>query len=92
MKEKKQNEEEILDRRVFFKQAAKKVLPLLAVTVLGSTILASCEKEEGTNGSSTGCGRSCSGDCDGSCSGSCDTDCSHECSGLCAVNCYGLSY
>lgn len=79
MEEKNKKDEEILERRVFFKQAAKKALPLLAITALGSTILAACEKD----GSSIGCGHSCSGSCEGDCAGDCDDGCYQACIQLC---------
>jgi len=83
MEEKKQNEE-IQSRREFFKESAKKALPLLAFTALGATLFTACEKENASlNGSSSGCGRSCSGSCEGDCAGDCDDGCWQACIKAC---------
>ena len=70
-------DEELLSRREFFKNAAKGVLPILAFTVFGSSVLTACEKEDDErtckNGCSGGCKKSCSGSCDNDCSGTCHT-------------------
>ena len=68
----KQNEE-LQTRREFFKEASRKALPLLAFAALGSTVLASCEKESTSSTRSSSSNRSSSG-CKGSCSGSCSTN------------------
>lgn len=77
--------EELQNRRDFFKKAAKGMLPILAVAVVGPSLLSSCEKEDDddddddekkNNGGGCGCGTSCSGSCDQSCSGSCYAECS----------------
>lgn len=73
-------------RRDFFKEAAKKALPLFAVALIGSSFLSSCSKV-------TGCGNSCSGSCDKSCSGDCEGGCSGDCDNSCHDACmYGCYY
>lgn len=69
-------------RREFFKKAAKGALPILAFSMLGSTILSSCgddDDEQKPSGCGTecsgGCKLECLGSCSGSCSGSCDSGC-----------------
>lgn len=91
MEKKKQNEE-LQSRREFFKEAAKKTLPVLAFTMLSSSILTSCEKDNyrnggtgGSGGCNDGCSHSCSGSCNDTCSGSCESNCAWGCS----YNCKG---
>lgn len=91
---KKQTEnEELQSRREFFKQAAKKALPVIgAIALAGSPILAHAAESEPTDCSgncSYGCGRQCSTGCSGSCAGSCSGACKGYCQGGCKGNCYG---
>jgi len=51
--------EELQSRREFFKKAAKGALPILGISLFGTSILTSCEKEEPTK-SQTSC-KGCSG-------------------------------
>lgn len=62
--------EKLQSRREFFKSAAKGALPILAFTVLGTSVLSSCEKEK------NGCGKSCSGSCEHDCQTVCEAWCS----------------
>lgn len=92
MKDNKQNEE-LQTRREFFKEASRKALPLLAFAALGSTVLASCEKEStsstrSSSSSSSGCKGGCSGSCSSSCSGDCDGGCTNNCDSLCGGDCW----
>ena len=83
------NKEELQSRREFFKSAAKAALPVLAIAVLGSPVLTSCDKKnEPSSGSSSGCGNSCSGSCSKSCSGGCDGGCSGDCDDGCTADCW----
>ncbi|MFZ4523318.1 MAG: hypothetical protein ACOYNC_16535 [Bacteroidales bacterium] len=92
-----------LNRRDFFKKAAKLSLPFVAVLGLGVT-LSNCKKPDNTtcdgcandcSGASTssgcsGCSGSCSGTCSGSCTGSSTggcSGCSGKCSGACGGTC-----
>lgn len=88
-----ENEEnkDLQGRREFFKEAAKKALPLFAVAVLGPNLLSSCRKDNyGGGSSSTGCGNSCSGSCKTNCSGSCEGDCAGDCDDGCYQACIQL--
>ena len=62
--------EELQSRREFFKKAAKGILPVLAFTVIGSSVFTSCEKDE-----SESCRNNCSGSCKSDCKGSCKWSC-----------------
>ena len=82
------NNEELQNRREFFKKAAKGALPILGAIVLASTPTILSAKSsvpsagcEGCTGLCTGCTgcTSCSGWCEGGCKG---------CTG-CSANCYG---
>ena len=77
--------EEIQSRREFFKNAAKKALPILGAIVLVNlpTITKAAETKT-TNGCS--CGSSCYGSCSGGCRDGCE-----GCSGSCQGRCYGCS-
>lgn len=102
MEEKKQNEE-LKSRREFFKEAAKKALPVIGAIALASSpvIAQAAEKAgaptscEGCTGLCTGCTgcTSCSGFCQGHCTGctSCQGACKGGCTGCtgCSLNCYG---
>lgn len=75
--EKNKKNEELQSRREFFKKAAKGALPILAFTMLGSTILTACGDDDEPKPS--GCGNSCSGGCAGGCSNDCDEICMTSC-------------
>ena len=74
MKQTKKNEE-LQSRREFFKSAAKGALPILALSILGPTILSSCSKDDekeskkcsACSNECAGCGFGCQDDCSGSC-------------------------
>lgn len=78
--EKNINNEELQSRRMFFKKAAKGALPIFALTVLGSSLLTSCQKDDDKDG----CKNSCIGSCQENCSGSCKTTCSGSCKSTCS--------
>lgn len=97
MKTTKQKEE-LKSRREFFKTAAKGVLPILGLTILGPTILTSCDKLDDIIGCSdcaggcekdctSGCNTGCKGSCKSGCVGSCSTTCSTTCKGGCKTSC-----
>lgn len=61
------------NRREFFKEAARKSLPILGMaimTVAASTVLQSCTKD---------CLNGCMGSCSNSCSGGCKAQCKNGC-------------
>ena len=70
--------EDLQSRREFFKSAAKAALPVLAIAVLGSPLLTSCNKNDP---SSRTC--DCYGGCDGGCSNNCDSLCGGDCWAYC---------
>ena len=75
-------------RREFFKEAARKALPIIGVVALMSNpvITKAVEKER------SGCYYSCSGTCQGTCDGSCQWDiCKYSCSGTCKGLCTSCS-
>lgn len=83
--------EEIQTRREFFKSAAKGALPILAFTMLGSTLLIGCSKDgcddcvdSCSDSCVTGCKSGCSASCSGACKGSCKTLCTGACKGTCS--------
>lgn len=93
MKNNKENEE-LQSRREFFKEAAKRTLPVLAIAAFGSTMLSACEKDNYSGGGSSGGGsgssgcKGCSGSCSDSCSGDCDGGCTNNCDSLCGGDCW----
>jgi len=82
--EKKEKNEEIQSRREFFKQAAKKALPILGVMALVSLPIVTKASVTKT----TDCDNSCSSGCTGSCATGCSS-CSGSCSGTCTGGCGG---
>lgn len=94
------NNAELQSRRQFFKKAAKATLPILAVAVLGPTLLTSCDPDDPDEGNNYGssssckngcsgtCSNSCSGGCSSGCSGSCDSGCEGSCGDSCSANCH----
>ena len=87
MEEKKKNEE-LQNRREFFKNAAKKALPILgAIALAGAPILSQAAEKEPMECSY--CHDSCYGYCRGGCTGSCNTSCYGSCQGSCQNRCQG---
>ena len=88
MKEKKQNEE-LQSRREFFKQAAKKALPVIgAIALASSPIIAQAATKEPMS-CDYNCGTACSGRCTGSCTSQCMNDCNTACKYSCQGSCKG---
>ena len=81
MKNNKENEE-LQSRREFFKEAAKKTLPIVGAVILASSpIIANATEAE-----PMGCNYNCSGGCN-SCKGTCEYRCQNDCSGSCKGGC-----
>ncbi|MDE6247989.1 MAG: hypothetical protein K2M41_09165 [Muribaculaceae bacterium] len=83
-------DKKIIDRRSFFKKAAKAALPIVAAITIPS-ILTSCKIDEPyyDGGSSSGCS-TCTGGCKGGCGGTCVSNCSAICGGsVCKGTCGG---
>lgn len=80
-------------RRDFFKEAAKKALPILgAVALMSNPMIAKAVESEplGCNSAcSYGCTGTCYGDCYGTCKGGCSTECRGTCKGTCYTECLG---
>ena len=81
MENKENKNEEIQSRREFFKEAAKKTLPLLGALMIANIPLKSLANER------TDCDYACTYSCSGSCAGSCDRTCYQGCDGLCYQGC-----
>ena len=93
--EKQNKKEEIQSRREFFKNAAKKSLPIVAAAMLASTplITKAAETSMGCNdacymGCAYGCIGGCKIDCEGGCKTTCQGTCKNGCSG-CKGTCEG---
>lgn len=101
--ENQNKKEEIQSRREFFKNAAKKSLPIVAAAMLASTPLISKAAETSmgcndscyngcsvncTDGCKIGC-EGCHGNCQGSCKGGCEGSCKNTCEGSCRGYCGG---
>lgn len=77
--ENKQNQ----TRREFFKEAAKKALPIIgAVALLSNPVIAKAMDNE-----PMGCRYGCAGTCSTSCSGTCTTGCYTSCYNTCRTTC-----
>ena len=93
--ENKDKNEEIQSRREFFKQAAKKALPILGAVVLTSTPILSAASEKRIG--STDCSQACVGSCGYACTtcwtgctGTCEScrqGCNNNCTGRCEQTC-----
>lgn len=82
-KNKMNNNKETQTRREFFKNAAKKALPILgAVTLMSNPLFANAMESEETG---------CHGTCYGACVGSCD-GCKYTCTGTCKNACESCKY
>lgn len=102
-----QKEKDLQGRREFFKEAARKALPILgAVALMSNPVIAKAVEREpmGCNGCQdycvegckTGCGGKCADHCAKSCSESCYTTCrggcEKTCKTVCANNCKSGNY
>lgn len=86
METKQQKNEELKSRREFFKEAAKKALPLIsAIALASSPVLAKAREME-----AMGCNNGCTGYCDGTCTSACSrlcNSCQSNCTGSCKWSC-----
>lgn len=88
MENNKNNETQ--NRREFFKEAAKKALPIFgAVALLSNPMIAKAveKKTLGCQDCYYECGKTCNNNCIGSCEGNCTASCQWNCSGKCDVGC-----
>ena len=89
-----ENYNETQSRREFFKEAAKKALPILgAVALLSNPMIAKAMDSEPlccTYGTCVGtCMSTCTGTCSGDCERSCMVGCKTSCQGTCKGTCLG---
>lgn len=79
---------ELKNRREFFKEAAKKALPIIgAVALMSNPVITRAANLEPTY-CERGCYATCSDDCTGNCRGACR----YGCKSSCAEDCKGSSY
>ena len=90
MKEKKQNEE-LQSRREFFKEAAKKALPVLGAIALASSPIIAQAAEKNTMGCNGLCTGGCYTSCQRGCKGGCEVVCNSACVTTCKGGCLGCS-
>ena len=83
MEEKKKNEE-LQNRRAFFKNAANKALPIIGLLALTSFPVISVAQKSETD---CRCTASCEHDCTRTCKSRCQEDCTSSCEGTCIGNC-----
>lgn len=75
-----------MNRRVFFKRAAEKALPIMTMALITSLSITSAYATTGCNENCVGgCTNSCYGNCHGYCKGSCKGSCKGACTGSSAV-------
>ncbi len=76
-------------RRVFFKKATKKLLPIVSIALLGN-IPGIVQAGKVSMGCEYGCQASCYTGCFTACSNhACRTNCTNSCSGGCERTCFG---
>ena len=94
MKDMKQNED-LQTRREFFKEAAKKTLPIIGAIVFASSPIITQAKESTPMGCNSNCKIACADSCyiycEGSCKDGCKDTCKGSCSGGCNKSCKDLS-
>ncbi len=84
--------EEVQSRREFFKNAAKKALPIVgAIALMSTPIISNAHESKLENGCDYGCSGGCYHACRESCKGGCKTGCLHSCTGSCKETCSGSS-
>ena len=75
-----ENYKETQTRRQFFKEAAKKALPIMGVIVLSATPFR-LNAIQSSDCASNSCTNGCKGNCTKWCNGTCHTSCSDNCKG-----------
>ena len=78
------------NRREFFREAAKKALPILgAVALLSNPVIAGAMESEpvGCNGCYDYCQKGCKSGCEGRCKDHCALSCSESCRNTCRGGC-----
>lgn len=89
----KEENKKLEGRREFFKEAAKRVLPIIgAVALMSNPVIAKAVEKEHMDCNGYGCMYSCSGACRDACtgcSGTCKNTCSYACDSTCKGSCQG---
>lgn len=85
MENNKNNETQ--NRREFFKEAARKALPILGVVALMSNPVVAKAIENEATSCKSGCTGSCDYTCSGTCVGACSQQCKGSCKGTCSATC-----
>lgn len=80
----KMDKDNIQNRRQFFKNAAKSMLPILGCILIPQSLHAWTEPSTMTP---SGCGGSCTGLCTTSCTSQCQNSCDSSCTGSCSNGC-----
>ena len=78
------NEMKKMNRRSFFKKAAEKAMPIMAVAVISSLNVIPAN-------AANDCSENCVGYCTDNCYGSCEGYCKGQCEGSCKGSCVGSS-
>ena len=82
------NNNEIQNRRDFFKEAAKKALPIIgAVAFLSNPVIAKAIEKEPLGCETSACKGSCAYTCLKTCEGKCSGGCKGSCQGTCDATC-----
>lgn len=76
------NDNELMNRRRFFKKTAKEMLPMLGAFMAAPTVIMSTLTSCGPDGCD-GCEAACRDNCDNSCSYGCGNGCEGDCSSTC---------
>lgn len=94
---KRKKEEELLNRREFFKKTAKRTLPILGIVALTPLLTGCPDPDEPltcydcSNSCEDSCYTTCSTTCEGTSKSSSCSGCSNSCSGSCASSCQNTS-
>lgn len=80
------NDNELMNRRRFFKKTAKEILPMLGTFVAAPTVIMSTLTSCGPDGCD-GCEAACQDDCEGACTNACEQNCSYSCKETCEGGC-----
>lgn len=81
--------EDIQSRREFFKEAAKKALPVVGAIVLASSPSVAQMVQLSPSDCNTGCTGGCRTGCEEGCSHNCNTTCKDTCKDHCNTTCKG---
>lgn len=81
------NDNELMNRRRFFKKTAKEMLPMLGAFVAAPTVIMSTLTSCGCDDCEAACQDDCEGTCSNSCSDSCYDSCLHDCTFGCKDSC-----